>query len=397
MPHLRKRHLADLLIKTMKYSSITGLLGHRQVGKTTLIQGLAEKYQTLDIVENLAVSQADPFKFLSQNQAYPLAIDECQHAPNLFPAMKDWVRTHPKPGQLLLSGSVRFTSRKAIRESLTGRIITWELLPMDFSEIYQKPLPNRVYQILESARIDIPLPFSSYVTMKSIHSYSVAGGMPGILFLRDEALRAQKFETQINTMLERDLKLIIQTSLGYRSLRHLLVQLAYHVGFPFDWASLSRETRISVPTLRKLIAAFESMFLIRIVPTEGSRRKPVLFFDDAGEANFLANLSNKPLQQLLGVIFSNLHPQIAYRPELAIQMYQYRSRSGAWVPLCFRKKNLHLGIIPILEEAPDAASVGSAKSFLKVYPNAKVLLVHTGSRDQIISTKIRMIGLGQII
>lgn len=407
MPHLRQRHLTSLLLKTMKYSPITGVFGHRQMGKTTLIQGLASGYQSLDIEENLALAESDPFRFLSlglsgegeskQLQCVPFAIDECQYSPRLFPAMKEWVRTHPKPGQLLLSGSVRFTSRKAIRESLTGRIVAWELLPMDFSEIHQAPLPNRVDQILEHKDAQISLPPSSYATKKSIENYAEMGGMPGILFLRSDAVRAQKFETQINTILERDLKLIIQTTLSYRTLRGLLVRLAQQIGAPLDYASLSRDTRISVPTLKKLLSAFESMFLIRILPTVGTQKKPVVFFEDTGEANFLAGLAEKPLTQLLCIIFSNLRPQIAYRPELAIQMFQYRNRSGSWVPLCFKKQNKHLGIIPLIDEAPDAISVESAKSFTRKFPNSKVLLVHTGKTDRIITPKIRVIGLSQIV
>src|ERR1035437_9889529 len=131
MPHFRSRHLSSLISKALRFSPIVGVLGHRQVGKTTLCGALGKDYLSFDRAEFLDQGIHSPETLLRSHQALPLVLDECQLAPPLFPALKEWVRTHPKPGQFLLSGSVRFTSRKAIRESLTGRIINWALLPLD--------------------------------------------------------------------------------------------------------------------------------------------------------------------------------------------------------------------------------------------------------------------------
>ena len=310
--------------------------------------------------------------------------------------MKDWVRRFKKPGQLLLSGSVRFTSRKAIRESLTGRLIAWELLPMDLSELHSHPLPNRLPTLLFSKDVDIPLPAAPYVSPASLEKYGRVGGLPGVAFLRDAAIREQKFETQINTILERDLKILVQTTLNYRTLRLLLSRLAHRIGTPLDWSILSRETRISVPTIKRLIDAFESMYLIRIIPTIGTRQKPVVFFEDAGEARFLAEQFQTPFTPLLNTCFSNLRAQIAYRPELGIKTYQYRRRGGALIPLCFRAGDSHLGILPLLDEAPTQSELASARSFVRFKPNSKVLLVHSGSKDLVLEKGIRLLGAAQL-
>jgi len=397
MPHQRPRHLHALLLKTLKYSPITGVFGHRQVGKTTLLQELSNQYQTLDLAENLALSESDPGRFLALHQGSPFAIDECQYSPALFPAMKDWVRRFPKPGQLLLSGSVRFSSRKVIRESLTGRLVAWELLPMDLSELHAKPLPDRVPLLLRRKDLEIPLSSSPYVTPSALESYGRVGGLPGIALLREASIREQKFETQINTILERDLKLLLQTSLNYRTVRTLLSTLALRIGTPLDWASLSRDTRISVPTVKKLLDAFESMYLIRVIPTSGSRRKPVVFFEDAGEARFLAEHFQSPRIPLLNTLFSNLHTQIAYRPELAIKMYQYRTRGGVTIPLCFRGGDSHLGVLPLLDDSPNQSEIASARSFVRSHDQAKVLLVHTGSRDWVVEKRIRVVSASQLL
>ena len=128
MPHSRIRYLASLVKKGLRFSPIVGILGHRQVGKTTLAESLGARYYTLDLRPTLESIQADPLGFLETQEKHPTVLDECQLLPDLFPALKERVRKKKRPGQFLLTGSVRFTSRKAIRESLTGRIVTFELL-----------------------------------------------------------------------------------------------------------------------------------------------------------------------------------------------------------------------------------------------------------------------------
>ncbi|MCM2323751.1 MAG: AAA family ATPase, partial [Oligoflexia bacterium] len=154
MPHSRKRYLRELLLHALRHSPLVGVLGHRQVGKTTLLQQLTENYLSFDdeaVLERVSRNAKD---FLSNEAApsktSPIALDESQLAPSLFPALKELVRRSPRPGQYLLSGSVRFTSRKAIRESLTGRIINFELHPMSIAELESRPLPDLCRRALQS-------------------------------------------------------------------------------------------------------------------------------------------------------------------------------------------------------------------------------------------------------
>lgn len=397
MPHLRERYLKSLLQKSGKFSVVTGIFGHRQVGKTTLASLLGEKYLTLDDPVQLDSAFSDPKAFLANHQATPLVIDECQLAPPLFPVIKEWVRVHPKPGQILLTGSVRFSSRKSIRESLTGRIIAWELLPMNLSEAHSMPLSDAIVRLTQAKSVEIPLSNAAYYSSKEYQKFLVQGGLPGIFAIHDAAIRVQRFDTQINTLLERDLKLVVETTLSYRSLKNLLTVLAFQQNQPLELASVSRQTRISVPTLRRLIAAFEAMFLIRLLPTEGSEKKPVLFFEDQGEASLLTGNRSDELTDLTRFLFAQLRHQFVYRPELEGSLFQYRTRGGAYVPLCFRIKKSVLGIIPILEENPSENAMASARSFFKAYADSKVIFVHLGKNDQIIDRRMRVVGVAQII
>ena len=68
-----------------------------------------------------------------------------------------------------------------------------------------------------------------------------------------------------------------------------------------------------------------------------------------------------------------------------------------FVPICFKKKTNALGIIPILNETPDQSATRSASSFIDAYPNAKIMPVHQGRKDQVLSSKIRVVGASQLV
>lgn len=397
MPHLRKRYLESLLLKSLRFSPIVGLFGHRQVGKTTLCEGLSQRYLTFDRKEILDQGLYSPEALIRSNTGEPLVIDECQLAPPIFPALKEWVRTHKKPGQFLLTGSVRFSSRKAIRESLTGRIVNWELLPMDLSEAHGAPLPTAIPRLLSLKDLDFPLTMASYFSEKTVQLALGQGGLPGIFAVRDASVRQQRFETQIETLLERDLRLLVQTTLDFRVLRNFLSVLAIRQGKPIEWAELARASRISVPALQRLIAALEAMFVIRIVETEGSRRRPVLFFEDQGEASHLAGDNREPLQQMTRFLFSFLRQQWAYRPELQATVFQFRNRGGAFVPLVVRTRQRSLGFIPILDEVPGRHELASAQSLMEHDSHARCLFVHLGKTDRALGNQMRIVPLGCLV
>ncbi len=404
MPHERARHLSGLLQKTFRFSPITGIFGHRQVGKTTLAASLGGQYITLDTAQDQAAANLLPDAFLARlcdpakaREGAPAVIDECQLAPPLFPAMKEWVRQKKKPGQFLLTGSVRFTSRKAIRESLTGRIISWELLPMDWAEQHSRPLANSLLRLLDSSKIDLDLPTATTFTPESYLRALDQGGLPGVFAVRDRSIRAQRFETQLNTILERDLRLLIDTTVPYKNLRRLLSGLAAQVGQPLSLAILGKESGISLPTVRKLLSAFEALFLIRFIDAEGDYRKPIVFFEDIGEMNHVSKQELPVERRLLAFLYQNLRTQWHYRPDERIRAFYFRKRSGCEVPLCIERGKSTLAIIPVSDDESLAPAVRNAKLFLKLKPQAKILLVSPDQRDQMLSRQIRWLGAGRLL
>jgi predicted AAA+ superfamily ATPase len=379
MPHSRARYFEPMLLQAIKFSSIVGVLGQRQTGKTTLLSRHAKAYVTLDLTNELETANQDPLSYLSE-RARPFAIDECQLSPALFPALKEWVRVHPQKGQFILSGSVRFTSRKQIKESLSGRITTLELLPFTLSECHSKPLidPTQIENYLKAPRF----------TRAEQERFLNHGGLPGICFRRNQKLINQGFEDQVITLLDRDLRLLVETKLALSSLRNLLTMLAQQAGKPLDISQLARLTRISRPTIRNLIAAFEAMFLIRILSSEGGVTTPTLFFEDVGMLNYLTqNRLPEPIQKL-NAFYQCIRAPYFYSREKNFRFFEYQTRGGAFVPLALQLKNKTVGWIFTDHAQADRSTLESANSFLRAYSDAHVFILGAKIKSQKLSAKI---------
>jgi predicted AAA+ superfamily ATPase len=394
MPHFRHRYATQVLSDILSHSPIAGVIGQRQTGKTTLSEILSKEYETLDKREALSQARNDPKSFLSSRK-HPFTIDECQLSPELFPALKEEVRLHPKKGQFILTGSVRFTSRKAIRESLTGRIVNLELLPLSIAEAHSEPLPCFLNKMItRSVFPELEHVSSAWLekTRTRFESFLVSGGLPGICFYREAHVRTPRFEAQIETLLERDLRLLVNTPVSYRQLRELLAELARYQGQPLNYLALGRKIGVTSPTARKLISAFEAMFLIRSIATD-QQSHPVIFFEDQGMATHLAADAAEiggPSYDLARGLYSCVLPQFIYRPEANATFYQFRTRGGAKVDFAIRLGAHRIGVIAGSEDRPTRSELMSARSFVANAPNAKVMIAHFGNEiervtDQILS------------
>ncbi|MEK7691581.1 MAG: AAA family ATPase, partial [Bdellovibrionota bacterium] len=230
MPHERIRQCGDLYRKVVSFSAITGVFGHRQVGKSTYVASVCRHYFTFDDEQTLLSARRDPRAFLHAKKTFPIAIDECQLEPRLFPAIKELVRTRKQPGQFILSGSVRFTSRKAIRESLAGRIVSIELLPLVLSELASRPLPEALPSLLRMKSFSETAVSSVFCGDKSkdheLEKYLLRGGLPGLCFVREERLRSEALNALHQLILDRDLRLIVETRLSIEMLMRFLREIA---------------------------------------------------------------------------------------------------------------------------------------------------------------------------
>ncbi|MGK5088022.1 AAA family ATPase [Bdellovibrionota bacterium FG-2] len=406
MPHSRKRYLEPLLKNSMNLSPLVGVIGHRQVGKTTLVEQHAQRYYVLDQKKEQILAKDDPQAYLSARAGSWVALDECQNVPELFPELKEWVRTHKRPGQFILSGSVRFSSREAIKESLAGRIVNLELLPFTVTEAHSEPLSSFLINALEASdfsrwehSLSPALP-AIEKRHQQLKKYWDTGGLPGVCFLHDPKQRRFRIEEQLLTILDRDIRLVKKIQLPLGDIRAVLTALAEQQGGPLDLTRIRSESGVSLPTIKKLLYVFEAVFLIRPIRITGSTRGTCVFFEDLAEARHLTPQKGySDLELFTHSLFLNLRSQFEYRLGETYSVFRFETRGGALVPLCFQTRIGSVGIIPVLsDEDAYRQNTGSIRSFLSKYAQSKILLVHLSKRPpQAISDRIMSVAAGTIL
>lgn len=372
MAHLRPRFAEAHIRDAIAFSPLVGLIGMRQTGKTTLAERFAgDQYATLDDETSLLAATNSPQGFLAAFDGLA-AIDECQLVPSLFPALKLAVQRSKRPGQFLLTGSVRFTSRKAIRESLTGRIYNIELLPLSVAELYSRDRldfarwPTMPPVQIQRA-IDRRLEFFSEAAMRE---YLEHGGLPGTCFLRKASHRAGKFRALIETILQRDVRLIVETSVEYPRLLTLLRHLAMTQGAPFVLKNACRVSGISEATVKKLLFAFESLFLVRRFTGLGDRTGDVFYLEDQGMASHLTTDFLSPPENRFA--FSQLFAAAHYNHMNTMTLSHFETKGGALVPFVFQLKDKTIGFLFNNEETLTRSALKAAEALVHRFPEAHV-------------------------
>lgn len=322
-------------------------------------------------------------------------IDECQKSSHLFDELKDWVRINKKPGQFILTGSVRFTSKKAIRESLTGRIVYHELLPFTVSEIAHRPLPDTARSLMEAKNLESRIEVreknvSNTSTLKSaIKDYQTDGGLPGCFSIRNRKSK-KKISEQLETILDRDLRELVLTRLSYSQLLEFVEALASQEGTQISYTKLLRDTGVSITTSKKIINALESVFVIRLLKIEGGKKGWVFYFEDQAESLHLTKSNLDPYLYYTGFLYRNIRAEFEYSNE-TYRFFHYLTKHNTRVPFAAEWKQSTLGFLPLKNKVPTHGEIMAAQSFLKKYSNSKVAMIHPDARISKVLDRVALV------
>lgn len=213
-------------------------------------------------------------------------------------------------------------------------------------------------------------------TSKEYKYYFEHGGLPGICFIQNKKLRELKIKEQLATILERDVRMIFPTTLAPAKIFDLMQYISKNQGSRFSYTDASKSTQITTPTIKKLIYAFEAMFLIRRLKVEDSYQGEVFFLEDQAESNYLSQHSLSDKEQLEQLIYRNLRAQMYYDLGLSFKEFYFETRGGVRIPYAIECNVFRLAIIPIEEEIPNRVEKSAAGSFLKKYNQSRVLFLH---------------------
>ena len=316
-PRLLESGLSEMLTR----HPVVGLLGPRQVGKTTLALEVGESrpsiYMDLESPSDLA-RLAEPELFLRRHEDKLVILDEIQRVPDIFQVVRGLVdqgrRSGKGNGRFLVLGSAGKDLLQQSSESLAGRIAYTELPPLLLEE----------------------------TGAKAADTLWLRGGFPSSFTASDDAASLEWRRNFIRTYLERDIP-----QLGPRipaeTLRRLWIMLAHDQGGMVNAARLAAALGVSGQTVGRYIDLLCDLLLVRrLTPwasNAGKRmvKSPKVYVRDSGLVHALLGIAT--LDDLLahpvagmsweGWVIENL---IAAAPA-GTEAFCYRTSAGAEIDL----------------------------------------------------------------
>ena len=171
--------------------------GPKAVGKTATAKRRARTIHRLDVSEVRSVAAADPTVFLKDPA--PILLDEWQHVPAIWDAVRDAVDRDPTPGRFILAGSATPTTPPS--HSGAGRIVRIRMRPLSLAERGLDRSTVSLSNLLSGAR-ETPEGRTSFGLADYAHEI-IASGFPGIRSLSGRALRAQ-LDGYLERIVDRD-------------------------------------------------------------------------------------------------------------------------------------------------------------------------------------------------
>ena len=377
---LRKREIKTLTGLLGRHP-VVGIIGARQVGKTSLAReiirriGKSVSYFDLENPEDLARLQ-DPMLALGGVKGL-VVIDEVQRFPDLFPVIRVLVDRPKRTARFLILGSASPGLLRQSSETLAGRII---------------------YHRLNGFMLD-------EIGVDNHKNLWLRGGFPPAYLARTHAASHEWRRGFIQTFLERD---IPQLGISIRSatLYRFWQMLAHYHGRVWNSSEFARSFGVSDKTVRNYLDLMTSALVIhQLQPWHENISKrqvkaPKIYISDSGLLHSLLNL--RTLRDLEG------HPKLGASWEgFALQQVMRRlnareeecffwaTHAGAELDLLVVRGRKRRGFEFKRTTAPHVTpSMRSALVDLKL---ESIEVIHAGETTYMMDKKIRAVALTRML
>ena len=343
------------------------LLGPRQTGKTTMIEGLnAALFITLVDPLLRQSYERDPNRLVrevvalkSDTDKLPLVIiDEIQKVPNLTDAVQYLVDR--KIAQFILTGS---SARKLRRHS------------------HINLLPGRVVVMRMDALMLDEIPTS----LQNINDLLINGTLPGIITEPNPANKDEDLIAYVTTYLEEEIRaeaVVRQMGVFTQFLRLAAIESGHEINFD----RLSQAIGVSAPTVKGYYEVLlDCLIAERIEPLVQSHNRrrliksPRFLIYDMGVRRIAAREGHDFPQQYLGHLFEQwvglelLHQLRAHTEQF--ELLFWRDANGPEVDYVIHRSNQYIPIEVKWTNQPNMADARHLKLFLSEYHNASYAYV----------------------
>ena len=335
------------LIEALADTPVVLIHGPRQCGKTTLAQVVGGRrgygYVSFDDDVARGAAQADPAGFVA-DLPERVILDEVQHVPGLFGALKATIDRRRVAGRFILTGSANVLLLPRLADSLAGRMEILRLHPLAQCELARRS-PGFLDALFAA---DFKTRRSDRLAAE-LAERIVAGGYPAALARPAGRRRAAWYRDYLEALVQRDVRQLARI----RSLDvvpRLLALAAAHTAQLVNVSGLAAPFQLSRPTIRDYVVLLERVFLLELLPPWHSNRMkrliktPKLHVGDTGLACALLGVGAAALaadRSLMGplletFVFQELRRQASGRDERHT-FFHYRDKDDAEVDIVIER------------------------------------------------------------
>jgi hypothetical protein len=230
---------------------------------------------------------------LDTNERLYIAIDEMQLLPNL-PSVVKYLYDH-HPIKFFLTGSSSFYIKNHFSESMAGRKVVYELLPLRFQEFLD--FHGVLAELPDELELERAFPRRLFQQLQTYYEeYIQFGGLPRVVLTEDRERKRRLLQELFSSYINID----VQTLADFKSttdLRRVIQLLAARVGNKVNVSEIGKIVGLSRITVQNYIEFLEQTYLIRTLPAYSSsadvrsRLQRKVYFVDTGIATVNADLS----------------------------------------------------------------------------------------------------------
>ena len=376
----RKQELKTLR-GLLRRHRIVGIVGARQVGKTTLARSLINESQSdtsfFDLEDPGDLARLDDPNLALRDLSGLVVIDEVQRRQDLFPVLRVLADRRRPATRFLVLGSASPELLRQSSETLAGRIVYHELTGFSLDEV---------------GALEHPCLW-------------LRGGLPRAYLARSNGESDEWRRGFIRTFLERDLP---QLGLTIRSttLRRFWNMLAHYHGQIWNASEFGRSFGVADTTVRNYLDLLTSALVVRqLLPwheniSKRQVKSPKVYVADSGLLHTLLNLrTRRDLEShpkvgasWEGFAINAVIRQLRARPE---ECFFWATHAGAELDLLVVRGRKRLGFEIKRTTSPKfTPSMRIALSDLRL---DRLDVIHAGEETFAMREKVRAVALGRLL
>jgi len=402
------RELEKIIKPFLKRKEILGIVGARQVGKTTFLKYLFSELKKTKKIEFLTFEREKDLSLFESIEDFKeyykdyeiLIIDEFHYAKEGGKKLKylfDTTKT-----KFIISGSSSLELTFETGKYLVGRMIKFYLFPFSFREFLS--FKNKtLFNLLDSRFKDI---FSQKINFKDFfgeelnsrlrkyfEEYLIFGGYPAVALAKTEKEKIKILESILENYLLKDIKGLLDLKTK-EELMKICEFLSTQIGNLLNYQELSNISNLKYQDVLKHLEILKNTFIVDLLkpfyknPRTELVKTPKVYFLDNGFRNYLLLDFRKPEKRDdLGKLVENFVFSSLKRQE-EIKLNYWRTKSKAEVDFVLQKNG---EIIPIEVKYSFSPSIGkSFYSFIEKFSPKRGFILTQGfcGIKKIKSTKI---------